>query len=63
MKDKIKNIILFFVMTFTMVMGFFLTYGLAWKLCDLPLNNQSMWILILLALVSEVCFILFAREK
>ena len=57
MKDKIINGLKFFLLTFMMIMGFYLTYGLIWSLIGLQLTEWVLAGMAVLSMISEGLYI------
>jgi hypothetical protein len=52
MNDKIIDFIKFFLLLFTMVMGFFFIYAFVWFAIGLPITQWTTVLLIALAMLS-----------
>lgn len=62
MKDRIIDTIKFFLLLYTMSMGFFLTYAFLFALIGFELTNSLMWISVGLALLSELAYVHWVIE-
>ena len=56
-KDKIVNAIKFWLLTWMMFAGFWISYVFIWYALGLPIVNWALWILIALAFVSELLYL------
>lgn len=56
-KDRIVNAIKFYLLTWMMSMGFWISYVFIWYALGLPIVNWGMWILLALAFASEWLYI------
>lgn len=57
LKERVTNALKFISLTVIMVMGFWLIYAIIWMGIRLPTTNWAIWILFMLALVSEYGYI------
>lgn len=60
--NNIGNYVKVFMLIFFMTMGFFLVYGIIWKMLKLPLNDWAVTILAVLAIISETAYIWWLRR-
>ena len=65
MKEKISAFVgylKFFIMVFTMTLGFFITYVFVLVATDLPVGDWTFVILMALSILSEVGFIMWCKR-
>ena len=65
MKEKISaflEYLKFFIMVFTMTLGFFITYAFVLVATDLPVGDWTFVILMVLSILSEVGFIMWCKR-
>lgn len=53
----IKNYVKVFVMLYTMVMGFFFTFALVWRLLGNEITDLSISIMVVLSFIAEALYI------
>ena len=59
---NIGNYVKLFMLMYFMIMGFFLVYGIIWKMLKLPLNDWAVTVLAVLAIISEIAYIWWLRR-
>lgn len=58
-----KGVIKIFIMCYTMIMGFFLTFAMVWSLLGHDLNAVSLGVITVLSLAAEALFIGWIVER
>ena len=61
-RETISNVIKLFLLVFTMVQGFFLTFALVWTLVGLPLTTWAFLVLYAFAGAAEYGYYRWIRE-
>lgn len=51
------NIVKLAVMIYTMIMGFWTTFGVIYGLCGFELTDRSLWVLVGLAIIAECLYL------
>ena len=62
LKENIGNVIKLFLLLFMMTCGFWISYCFLWCWVGFPLTNWALWLLIVVALLSEYGYYRWMRE-